>query len=134
MMSNQAVTPLKQPQSLGSKIDEMFELRERKRELNSELKDIEAEMRALEQDIIAELDAQDLRFSGGTRARATISESEVPTVTDWDAFYQYVIENEAPYLFERRVAAAAWRELQQAGEAVPGTEPFTKRSLSLRKV
>lgn len=131
---NQAVTPQKQPQSLGSMIDELDELRDRKRELNAELKDIEATMKALEQEIINELDSQGLKFGGGSKARATISETEVPTVVDWDAFYDYVIENKAPYLFERRVAAAPWRELHEAGEAIPGTEPFTKRSLSLRKL
>jgi hypothetical protein len=40
--------------------------------------------------------------------------------------------NGALHLLQRRPATAAFRELQEAGEAVPGLEPFTKRAISLR--
>ena len=120
-------------QSLGSKIDELFELRERKRELTEQLNEIKAEYEELEREIMQNLDDFGIDLARGTMAKVSISESEVPTVEDWDAFYDYVRQEDAFYLFERRVAARAWRELYQSGELVPGTAPFTKRTLSLRK-
>lgn len=121
------------PQALGDKINELYDLRERKRELNAELKEINEESAALEASILAELDAQGTRLSASSRARVSISETTVAQVEDWEAFHDYVRANDAFYLFERRVANAPWRELHQAGETVPGTQPFVRRSLNLRK-
>ena len=122
------------PNSIGDTIDHMFELRERKRELNAELKDIDEQYKGLEQQLIDALDKDDLMQTRSAKATATVSSVTVPSVTDWDRFYDYVLENDALHLLERRVAAAPWRELMEAGEAVPGTEPFTKRSINLRRL
>jgi len=122
------------PTSIGATIDTMFELRERKRELNAELKDIDEQYKGLEQQLIDSLDKDDLQQTRSGKATATISEVTVPSVTDWDAFYDYVRENDALHLLERRVAAAPWRELVESDEPVPGTEPFTKRSINLRRL
>jgi hypothetical protein len=122
------------PTTLGDKIEALAQLRDRKRELNQELKDVNEEYQMLEAQVLDELDQQGTQFAGSSRHRATISEQTVPSVTDWDAFYDYVRENDALYLFERRVASAPWRELVESGEQVPGTEPFTRRTLSLRKL
>lgn len=122
------------PNTLGDKIEELAALRDQKRALNAELKDINKAFEALEIEILDLLDQQGTQFAGSNRHRATISESTVPTVTDWDEFYAYVLQQQAPYLLERRVSVAAWRELVESGEPVPGTEPYTRRSLSLRKL
>jgi len=121
------------PISLGDTINEMFELRERKRELNAELKDIEQAIRDLEGQILQGLDEQGVQQTRTGRATATISEQTIPSVQDWDAVYDYVRENEAQYLFERRLAAGAWRELHESGETVPGTEPYVRRTVNLRR-
>jgi hypothetical protein len=79
------------------------------------------------------MDEVGLESARGGRATATISENVVPTATDWDALEQYIYENDALYLMQRRLSASAWRELIESGEVVPGTEPYTQRSISLRK-
>ena len=122
------------PMGLGDKIEWLAELRDRKRDLNKQLQDLKEEYEAVEAEIMSDLDAQGLGFGGGSRHRATITESVVPSATDWDEFEDYCKENDALYLFERRISAKAWRELVESGEQVPGTEPFTRRSLSLRKI
>lgn len=121
-------------QSLGSLIDEYFALRERKRELDRELKELKDEMAALEERVINALDADEVTLSRGRRASASITETVVPVVEDWDTFQAYVLQNEALHLLERRPSTAAWRELKDSGELVPGTRPFIKRDLSVRKV
>ncbi len=120
-------------QKLGSKIDQLYQLREEYRALNRRIKEIKQAMSDLEDAIIADMDSMELKMTRVGRASATISEVTVPTVEDWDAAYQYILENEAPHLLERRVASTAWRELYEAGELVPGTKPFVRRTLSLRK-
>ena len=122
------------PQSLGSLIDEYYDLRERQREISQEEKELKEEMVALEVRIINLLDADEVTLSRGRRASAGIAESEVPVVEDWDVYSAYILENQALHLLERRPSVSAWRELKDSGEHVPGTRPFIKRSLSVRKV
>jgi len=131
----QAFNSENSPTTLGDKINELYELRERKRELNKELQEINELFAQLEGEVLAEMDEQGIQLTRGSRASVSVSEQVVPTVEDWDAFYEYVERNQALYLLERRVAAAAWREEMTAtGEPIPGTAPFTRRSLNLRKV
>lgn len=122
------------PRGLGDMIEELAELRDKKRQLNQDLKDLDEDYRAVEQEIMDKLDQEGAAFAGGTRHRATISEQVVPNVDDWDSFEEYVRDNDAQYLYEKRVAVKPWRELQESGEPVPGTSPFTRRTLSLRKL
>ena len=121
-------------QPIGSLIDQFYDLRERKRELARELKEVEEQMADLEERVINAMDAQETDLSRGRRAKASISESEVPVVEDWDEFWIYVKQSDAPHMFERRPSVSAWRELREQGEEVPGTRPFKKRSLSVRKI
>jgi len=121
-------------QTLGSKIDELYELRERKRELTAELKTVEELMDQLDASIQGDLNGLGLTLGRGTRASVSITETEVPSAVDWDDIYQWMKDNDAPYLLERRLSASAWRELKAAGELVPGTETFVRRKLSVRKV
>lgn len=130
---NAVVSPKADDQKLGSKIDELYELRERKRELAAEVKGIDEIMKAIEAEIMRELDEVGLVQGKGTRASATVNEAIVPEVVDWDAVHEYILENKALYLLTQNVAAAPWRELLTSGQPVPGTQPFTRRTLSLRK-
>lgn len=121
-------------QSLGSLIDEYFDLREKKREIEKEVKEVSAQMDDLEARIINQLDADEVTLSRGRRASASISEEEVPDVEDWDAVHEYIMSNDALYLLNRKLTTAAWRELKDSGTLIPGTRPFTRRKLSVRKV
>jgi hypothetical protein len=64
---------------------------------------------------------------------ATISETSFGGIDDFQAFEDYIIENNALYLLQRRISQAAYNDLKQAGETVPGLKDFTKTTLSLRK-
>jgi macrodomain Ter protein organizer (MatP/YcbG family) len=122
------------PPRLSDLIDSLFDIRERKRQLNEQLKDIEAEYVDLEFKIIARLQEEGTDLARSKKATASLTESVVPKVDDWDAFYQYIKDNDALYLLERRPSVGAFRELHQAGESIPGVEPFTKIGLNLRKL
>lgn len=55
----------------------------------------------------------------GTAYKSTRSSA---TVADWDAFLDYVLDNEAYELFERRVNKTALEQIKEAeGDLVPGT-------------
>ena len=118
----------------GSMIDEMFNLREERKKLEVEIKKINEKMTLTEAELIQKLDAEETSMGRGKSASASITKSEVPMVEDWDTFGQYLINNEMLYLLQRRVAVRAFRELKEAGETIPGTTTFPKRTISLRKI
>lgn len=122
------------PATIGGKIDALHTLREAKRGLAEQTKQIDAEIALIEGDLLIQLDAQDLRKSEGTFATASISETVVGRVDDWDAFHAFVRENNAFHLMQRRTSDPAVREQFQlnGANAVPGVVPFVKRSINLR--
>lgn len=124
-----------QPQTptIGKLIDRMLELRDQRSELSKQDKALKEEFDELENLVLTKLREQDTTKSSSPHGTATISEITVPTIENWDAFESFIYDNKAFYLLEKRPSGAAFRELFQQGEEVPGLKPFTKYSISLRK-
>lgn len=102
-------------------------------ELNKEVNELKKDKTTLEEIIIQDMDASGLtlvRTEFGTLATRSTT---VASVKDWDAFEQYIYENHALYLLQRRASDPAYRELLASDGDIPGVEPFTKTSVSLTK-
>lgn len=100
---------------------------------NEQLKTLKAQQAELEVELLEkmqEAEVDQIRFNGvGT---ISIRETIVPNVTDWEAFYEFITKNNAPYMLERRPSASAFRDYLDMHEATPpGVEPFTKKAISL---
>lgn len=122
--------------TIGKQIDALWKLREDKREIESKLKALEEKIKAQTDQLMVALDAGGMAKATGSKASVSIAEAIVPQVVDWDKYYEYIHKKKAYYLLERRPAAAAWREAVDAnkGKPLPGTEAFTRRTLSIRTV
>jgi hypothetical protein len=120
--------------TLGTLIDQASEIREQKRELERQIKQKNEALDELEQQIIEALDKQGVTSSTGRRATGSITESVVPNVKDWDAFYAYIFKNKYGHLLDRRPSVTGCRELFETKGKIPGVEPFTKRKLSLTNI
>lgn len=118
--------------NLGEKIDRIYELREQKREFESRAKELGAKIDELKGEVRQELDDMGTHSLTATRAQAIVTEQTVPKVTDWDALRDYIRDNEYEHLFQRRINSAAYKELVDMGEEVPGVEPFVKRDVAIR--
>lgn len=97
------------------------------------LKPLETEQDELEQAILEHLEEQGVdsaKIKG--IGSVTISEQIVPSVENWDSFYEYIHANKAFFLLNRAPNAAAFRETLEHGEEIAGVVPFTKRKLSVR--
>lgn len=120
--------------SLGAVIDQIWAAREEKRRLEAEVGEIEAKISELEQQLIERLDAEGLDRATGSKATVSVSTNTVANVTDWDAFWQFILKNKYTHLLQRRVSDPAYRELLEQGKKVPGVEPFLKRRLNVRSI
>lgn len=123
-----------QPQTLGDKIDQYRSIYDRRAALSAEVKALTAQLEALTPELLEQLDQLGIEKAQGKRASIRITEKTLPSVKDWDAFYEFIVENDAWYLLERRPTQKAYQELLDAGESVPGVEPFTKREIVSSKI
>lgn len=128
------VTARLDPPSLGSVTDKMWALREEKRAADALVKGIETKIKDLEVTLFELLDAQDTRKAEGKKASVSIGESIVGTVDDWEATWAYIAKNKFFHLVQKRLSDPALRELWALGKVVPGVQPFTKRTLSVRSL
>jgi len=119
---------------LDAKIDEMYLLREQKRGLEAQIKEVNAAIAACNDWLLDKLREVGTTTARGQTASATITESIVPNIEDWGAVSDWIIENDGVYLVHRRISAGPWKELMDAGIVVPGIAPYTKTSISLRKL
>lgn len=119
--------------TLGSMIDKLEAIRERKRQLAEQMKALEAEFDDMEAQVIQRLQLEETDKASGKKATVSISEEVVPTITDFDALCKYVKKTGYFHLFQRRISAPAFRELAEK-KPVPGLEPFTKIKLNLRSI
>lgn len=110
------------------------------RDKRDEISNLEKRLAALkeERDHIEKHAATALALIGVKSAQTQygtlgLSSTKVATIEDWESFTEFVTENNAFHLLERRPAQAGCRELMQDGETIPGIKPFIKTKLTFRR-
>jgi len=119
---------------LNDEIDKMFMLREQKRGLEAQIKELNNQIAICESNLLSRLEEVGTTTARGTLAGVVRTETLVPRIEDWGDVSEWVMENDAVYLLHRRISAGAWKELQDAGTIVPGITPYTKVAISLTKL
>lgn len=114
-------------------IAQLVEVREERRRIRERDSELVEKWRSLEMELMVRLDEQGMLKASTADGTASITEVVMPMVQDWDAVYEHIQETGDFYLLQKRPAAAAFRELNDSGEKIPGIEPYVKRSISLRK-
>ncbi len=89
---------------------------------------------AMDAVIVSKMQDLGLRQLQDASGKATfhVTDEIVPKIIDFDALYPYIAKNGYWQLLYRKVTASAWREIIQAGEEVPGTEPQVITRLRMR--
>lgn len=119
---------------MGALIDSIWAAREEKRRLEAQVKETETTIAELQTQLMERMQAEGTDKAQGSKASVSISSNVVADVKDWDEFWAYVIKKKYTHLLQRRVSDPAYRELLEAGQNVPGVEPFTKRALTVRSL
>jgi hypothetical protein len=118
--------------TLGELISVREHLRDHKRTLNEELKNVDAQLYENESTLLDALDSAGLEHAKVDGVAVSISEQTMPNVENWDAFYAFIKENDAFYMLQRRVSTGPYREMLQMEQVVPGVEPYTQRKVNMR--
>ena len=123
---------------LAQIIDVATDYREMIRVEDKRIKEMKDNFKVMEEAILEAMwaagsEESPLLVAGGLKSTARISETEVPSVVEWDEFYKYIKDKNAFHLLQKRAAASAWAEEIKIEGPVPGVEAFTQRKISLRK-
>lgn len=118
--------------TLGQLIEHREQLRDQKRALSAELKDIDALLDTNEGEVLGALDTAGLEHAKINGVSVSISEQTMPSVEDWDKLYGFIKDNDAFYMLQRRVSTGPYREMLTMGEEVPGVQPYTQRKVNMR--
>lgn len=118
---------------LGTLAAQRDQLREEKRALEAQVKELDSQLRDNEAEILELMGAQGVTRTGVGPYTMSISEQSVANVQDWDAVNDYIRAHDAFHLYQRRLSNGAYNEILAGGESIPGVEPFTKVSLNFRK-
>ena len=119
--------------TLHDLISQLGELRAIKKKLEYEARQTGELITVKEHEIMDALDDQQITESRSEAGKVTLGEAVYPQVQDWDAFYQWILENQYMHFLEKRAAVLAYREALGQGIAVPGVLPFTKRKITFRE-
>jgi hypothetical protein len=121
--------------NLGELSDKLYKLDEEIDKLNAKLNEVKERKKLIENEMFAALDDSGTDIARGKKATVSISVTERPGIKDFVLLEPFVYRHKALYLFERRIAAKAHRELVDSkGKPIPGIEVFQQRRLNVRKV
>ena len=126
-------TPPNIPKSIGAKIDALFTLREKRRELEAQAEELKKDADFIELAVMEQMKAEGIESSRGVKATVSISKNIVPNVEDWDAFYKYILRNNWFHLLQKRPSVSGCQEIFEMKKRIPGVVPFEKETINLRK-
>ncbi len=120
------------PPTLGGQIDALNDLREEKRKLDAQLKDVEQRYETAQQEVMALLEEQGADKATGKKATASITVAVVGNIEDRDALDAFMKKTGNFQLLQNRISLPAMRELLEKKGAIPGVSVFHKKTLNLR--
>lgn len=124
------------------KVDDVIatymKLRNEKEAIEAEIKnrvsELKAKMEKIEAWLKEQADAQGVTSFKGKHGTAFLTTTDYANVADWDAVLQFVLENEAFDMLEKRVSKIAVRGYIERNKAVPaGVTYGTKIDVTVRK-
>lgn len=124
---------------LASLIDMAYQQREDKRKFDREAKAAGAIFDEIEFGIIQKMEDQSdadnpLTTAGGLLASASVVEEEVQNVDpdQWPHLFEWIADNKAAYILQKRLSSGAVAELLREGVELPGVQTVTRKKLNLR--
>lgn len=98
----------------------LYEVRTKISELQTEEKTYKRMKEDLESELLVQLERQGIDRVSNKLCTVSVKKETVPTVEQWDDLYKHIVQTNQFELLQKRMSATAYRELLQLGEQVPG--------------
>ncbi len=119
--------------SMKELIQRSVQLRDDAADCYAREKELRAQKAEVDAEIIAMLDANGLDSARVDNISVTVNKKQTPQVEDWEQFYAFINEQNAPYLLQRRITQGAIEEMNTLMGGIPGVTFFEQATLSMRK-
>lgn len=110
--------------TVGSLIDKLDDLREKKRKADLVVKELETQYSELDTVLMQRLQAEGMQKASGKNATYSLGEEVVATVNDWDIAWKTIAKQ--PQLMQRRISNPAFRELLEHSKIKFGNVKLTE--------
>ena len=117
---------------IGDMVEELHQLRAKIRNDEQNLKDLKKSFDEKQWKVITIMEEQGLENASSQSATVFVAKDVLPTVKDWEALTQYIKDNDAHELFQKRITQNAWKDIIATGQEVPGVESFEQTKLNMR--
>lgn len=101
--------------------------------LNKKVGGLKKRKRKIEDRIILAMEAEESLLVKTKHGTVSISKTDVASVKNWTLFEDYIYENRALHLLQRRASNDAYREEVKLKGEIPGVETFEVIALNLTK-
>ncbi len=118
-------------------VSRLLDLRDRKAELQEEIKRIEAAKEPLDNWLLDRLkinNSKSFRVELGEMVVTVMKKTRTSaSPKDWEQVIGYIVANQAWELLQKRVSSTAVKERMDAGAIIPGVELFSEEVIEVRK-
>jgi len=115
-------------------INVLAKIKSEKESLTQQLKELNVQKDTFEKRLMELMEKAGLQRASNGVATVSISEDVVYNATDWDAIYAHIQSTGDFSLLHRRLSNAAIKEVNAAGDDVPGTEAVTLQKVLFRSL
>ena len=123
---------MSEDKNLNTLLDELASIRGEIKSLQEQEKVLKLRQNDLDSEIIRKMEDQGLDQIANDVCTVSKKIDVVPTVEDWDVVHQHILDTKQFELLQKRMAATAWRELLQMGQAVPGVKATELTKINFR--
>ena len=117
---------------LNDLMDELTAIRKEESDILASQKQLRLRRNDLESEIMWKMEEQGLDQIANDRCTISKKKEIVPTVDDWDALHQHILDTKQFELLQRRMSATAYRELLQMELSVPGVKATELTKINYR--
>lgn len=115
-------------------LTELHSTRSAIREVQAQEKDLKMKQRELESQIAIKLQQEGIDKVSNDVCTLSLKAEVVPTVEDWDQFFEYLKETGQFELMQKRMSATAYRELIAMGVDIPGVKSTELTRINFRSL
>jgi hypothetical protein len=120
--------------SLAEVTDEYYKVQQERRELDKKSKELKERETNLKNYIADFLRKNKMSAVGGTHIIATYVRKPKAIAENWSTLYDFIVQNEAFDILQRRLHEGAIKDRLEQGESIPGLGTIWIDDISVSKV
>lgn len=108
--------------NLSELINQLVEVKRQRTAIAAQDQELSRVAATIEADIMHNMAENGLTKAASDSGHSvTVAKKQVPSITDWDLFYEYVQQTKSFDLLHKRLSSTAFKDRAENGEQIPGS-------------